>query len=647
MEATIGESAYANYEPDSNTVGLWHLDEQSGSGAYFKDSSSYGYNASIAAGSPNVVQGIIGKARKFNGSSDYLDTGYKIPAGARSYFLWINYNSLTGTNGYSLTGTQQVGAYTYLGIQDGGQGYFYAGNNGGNFNYFFTTNKWYHVGFTMDGTNTTKIYVNGQQVDTKTYSSDATATLNFLIGRVNSGSAHYINGTIDEVMLRRDVLTADQIRQAYEIGRRTHPVTIDFVTRPQATYSSGTSVTINNPYGTTALTNTLSVGDTIIFKENVNGTETIGQAVVSAIANTSTTYGTVTLASAPTFPSGGYSTNAKVFKWQREYFDTSASLSAHRDATTRLTIRVTDGSAGSTVWLDDFRSNTNYINDNTPDSFDTATGIGTYSNTSIPSTLNRYFQYRAINSSWDTAVSPQLTSVSLNYISNTGPGIPTISAPANGATSVSITPVITLSATDAQSDYLRYKIQIATDNAFTQNLQTFDQTVSQTGWSGQNAQTSTAYNSGSTATYTLQANLIYNQLYYIRAYAIDPGGVNTWSTPSTTGTFTTIPLPAPTNCEISATVSTGPAIVTWTDNLSIEDNYYIESSLDGGAWSAPTTLAANTITSSQTVATGTYQFRIRASSAGIYSSYCTTPAIIFPLQSMRFEGVRMEGVRVR
>ena len=69
-------------------------------------------------------------------------------------------------------------------------------------------------------------------------------------------------------------------------------------------------------------------------------------------------------------------------------------------------------------------------------------------------------------------------------MSNNSPGTPTITAPTNGATNVAIAPVITLSATDTQSDYLRYKIQIATDNGFTTGLQTFDQTASQTGWSG-------------------------------------------------------------------------------------------------------------------------------------------------------------------
>ena len=42
MEATVGESPFANYEPDANTVGLWHLEEAAGSGAYLKDSSGRG-----------------------------------------------------------------------------------------------------------------------------------------------------------------------------------------------------------------------------------------------------------------------------------------------------------------------------------------------------------------------------------------------------------------------------------------------------------------------------------------------------------------------------------------------------------------------------------------------------------------------------
>ena len=94
----------------------------------------------------------------------------------------------------------------------------------------------------------------------------------------------------------------------------------------------------------------------MIFKENVNGTETVSQSLISNIVNTSSTYGTVTLLAAPTFPSGGYTTNATVFKWQREWFDITNSLTSQRDATTRITLRVTDGSQGANIWIDDIKA---------------------------------------------------------------------------------------------------------------------------------------------------------------------------------------------------------------------------------------------------------------------------------------------------
>ncbi|MBU1323521.1 hypothetical protein KKE75_05695, partial [Patescibacteria group bacterium] len=94
--------------------------------------------------------------------------------------------------------------------------------------------------------------------------------------------------------------------------------------------------------------------------------------------------------------------------------------------------------------------------------------------------------------------------------------------------------------TDADSDYLRYKIEMCENAGMTTNCQTFDQTASQTGWSGQNTESNTAYTSGTQATYTIQTALDNWKVYYWRSYAIDPGGSNTWSSTQTTpSSFTT------------------------------------------------------------------------------------------------------------
>lgn len=202
-------------------VGEWKMDEKTGTTA--NDTSGNGNTGTLqnmeASDWKSAGECHSGSCLDFDGggSDEYVDTGYKIPAGARSYFLWIKYDGLTGPGGYSLTGTQEVGAYTYIGIQDGGQGYFYAGDSGGTFNYTFTTDVWYHVGFTMDGSSATKLYVNGRQVDTKTYSSDATATVNFLIGKASQG--HQINGKIDHVKIYDYARTQAQIAWDYNRGK--------------------------------------------------------------------------------------------------------------------------------------------------------------------------------------------------------------------------------------------------------------------------------------------------------------------------------------------------------------------------------------------------------------------------------------------
>ena len=165
-----------------------------------------------------------------------------------------------------------------------------------------STGVWYFVTAWYDSVGD-KGYIsinNGPANASSTISNVADGADALRLGSSNIGTRFW-NGRIDEVMFLKRVLTADERRQMYEIGKRTHQITNDFVTTPQAAYSSGTSVTINNPYGTTNLTDTLAIGDTMIFKENVSGTETVSQAVVSNIVNTSSVYGTVTLLATPTF----------------------------------------------------------------------------------------------------------------------------------------------------------------------------------------------------------------------------------------------------------------------------------------------------------------------------------------------------------
>jgi hypothetical protein len=126
------------------------------------------------------------------------------------------------------------------------------------------------------------------------------------------------------------------------------------------------------------------------------------------------------------------------------------------------------------------------------------------------------------------------------------PATPTLIGPSSGATSVSLTPQFTLRTTDTDSDYLQYRVYLYQSDCSTViGSSPFNQNSSQTGWTGQDTQSNTAYVGSSTlssstiAAYTYQATLSTSTTYCWKADAIDPGGSNTFSSTSSTRLFTT------------------------------------------------------------------------------------------------------------
>ena len=512
-------------------------------------------------------------------------------------------------------------------------------------------NQWTHVACVWDGTNK-YVYVNGKLDNQGSWSG----TLNnvsypLTIGRDVPSNAYTFEGNIDEVRVSNSARSADEIRQAYEVGSRSHPITIDFAASGDSgnliSNSSDYSFTIDaTKYGLDQKGSNLYLGEKIIAHEKYSNTEYFAQGTVTAV-NEST--GAVTVSSwdaGSTFPASGYTANANFFKWQREYWDiNNIAIDEHMDAITQLTLRITNGNEGRTVWLDDLRSSSNYLTNS--------------SGSTITSPLNDYFQYRAIFSSSDENVSATLESVTLDYITNASPGEPTslltegqtnpvavmdttpefsaiyndadtgdiankyqiqvdnnsdfsspfwdsgsagtgmsdctegnrcndisyagsslsagttyywrirywdddddlgpwstgtntfsvngppntpsLDSPIDTVINQSRTPSLLTTSTEPNSEYVRYKIELCENEAMTTSCQTFDQTSSQTGWSGQDTQSNTAYTSGTQATYTLQSNLDFNKTYYWRSYAIDPSGTDTWSTTQATPySFTTL-----------------------------------------------------------------------------------------------------------
>ena len=415
------------------------------------------------------TQGKIGKGRYFNGSGDNI--GMKSSddaniAGNITIDTWIYPTFVTTGNvvhkdsQYSIQ-IDTSGNISWADSSNWNYASFGATNIG------LVANKWQHLAVTKSGS-TVNIYLNGVLKSSKTFGGAITATSNTMrIGCYASAiicSSSYFSGSLDEVRISNVARTPDEIRQAYEVGARTHDITIDFKAKLGAgnliTGSGDLGFTVDETaYGSSYAANHLFLGDKIIVKENYDGTEYIAQGTVNSVLfNT----GAVTVTawdSGSTFPSAGFTVNATVFKWQREYFDITGSLSTQRDAITRLTYRLTDGSMGANIWLDDIRSSTNYLNNPLGSTIASATG-------------NQYFQYRAILSQNNpSAPSASLSSVSLDYTSNynpTAPANPYAEGITNPAGILDTTPEFSAVHNDADSDGANYyEIEVNTSSDFT------------------------------------------------------------------------------------------------------------------------------------------------------------------------------------
>jgi hypothetical protein len=655
LQATIGESPFVNYEPDSNTVGLWHLDENdtgttASPTAFFID-SALSNNATPGTGTsfPAQTTGKIGQGRFFDGTNDYI-TASNINIGNSSFTLsaWAKVN--IGTSNMtivSIGNTNATNQNVNMNIRSTGVFRFSFYSNDLDTTTTFSDTDWHLWTCTFDANSKVrKIYRDGVLQISDVSASNFTGGGVLNIGRLLSASnLSFFNGSIDEVRVDNVVRTADEIRQAYEVGLRSHPITIDFaaslVSSNLIIDSSDYSFNINAiSFGLGSSGANLYLGDKIIIKENIGGTEYLAQGTVNSV-NSST--GAITVSSwdaGSTFFGTGFTSNATVFKWQTEYFDITGSLPSHRNAITRLTLRFSNGNEGRSIWLDDLKSAGSYLTNS----------IGS---TITSSLANRYFQYRSIFSTTDYNVSPSLSSLTLDYVENTPPLTPTLVSPGNGTTAITITPSLVTVTTDANAslDYLQYKINLCTDSAMTTDCSVFDQTVSNTNWSGQDIGTS-AYSSGTTATYSIQTTLTANTTYYWKSLAIDPNGTNTWgNTQSTPFSFTTFFLPSASNCRILENDNKSVFTLNWADNANNEEGYDVQRSANNGAWTNfQTGLSVGTtgITDSTILPGGNYIYRVAPYKETYYAPWCSTVSLSIgnTTNSFKFDGLKMDGLKI-
>jgi hypothetical protein len=186
-----------------------------GSGTTWYDLSGNAYDGTFGASTAApTFTSANGGALNFDGSNDKISTTFK-PSGARSYFIWVKYDSINSLpGGYSLTGTQQANAQNYVGIQNGGYFYYYAGNSGGVINSTqLSANTWYQQGFVLFSDGTRKLYLNGVEIHSSAGTLGVTSTSEFSIGCINNN--YWVNGLISIVSQHSKSLSANEVQQNY------------------------------------------------------------------------------------------------------------------------------------------------------------------------------------------------------------------------------------------------------------------------------------------------------------------------------------------------------------------------------------------------------------------------------------------------
>jgi type VI protein secretion system component Hcp len=210
-----------------------------------------------------------------------------------------------------------------------------------------------------------------------------------------------------------------------------------------------------------------------------------------------------------------------------------------------VVVRTIDQTASQTGWSgQDTQASTAYVGSATIGS--STIGTHTYQTAALSNSTTYWWRAYAIDPGGTNTFS---TASPIRSFTTSGsqatPAAPTlVNPPGSGATTT--TPDFQLRTTDANGDYVQYKIEVCSVSNCSSIVRTIDQTALQTGWSGQDAQTGTAYVASATigsstiATHRYQATgLTFNTQYWWRAYAIDPGGSNTFSSVSSIATFTT------------------------------------------------------------------------------------------------------------
>lgn len=203
----------------SNLMAWWKLDESSGETA--KDDSLQDHHGGLLGTnfsfSTNGLTGKIDRALSFNGSSDYVEVPFASEYNTTAFTVsfWAR---LKGGSSYRAPVSNRqsgtTGGFIFY-VTPGNSWEFWTGK-GSNWNRSVgssvSVGSWTFITGTFDGSDQ-KFYVNGELVDTDTFTVNTNMTTNLRIGagRNESTPTYYFPGDVDDVKVYNRALTLAEI----------------------------------------------------------------------------------------------------------------------------------------------------------------------------------------------------------------------------------------------------------------------------------------------------------------------------------------------------------------------------------------------------------------------------------------------------
>ncbi|MFA5932493.1 MAG: DUF2341 domain-containing protein [Microgenomates group bacterium] len=226
-------------------IGHWKLDECQGNQAYDSSGNSNTGTITIGASGENTLgtcsisstawgDGATGKRNaslKFDGTDDILSVASMPLAWTSttpfSYGGWMKFANTT--TGYILSSSVSPGAGNLLtdinkDAYTSGRVTFEVGKSGTGFTHIessipYVTGSWEHYFVTYNGANNMKLYRNGIQVSSGTYTNGSAASNgNGFYMMYANNSTNYVNGQLDDVKVFNYALTATQVKDIYNGG---------------------------------------------------------------------------------------------------------------------------------------------------------------------------------------------------------------------------------------------------------------------------------------------------------------------------------------------------------------------------------------------------------------------------------------------